>query len=330
MTWMVWLGFAAFAEDRSDWVEGRWHVVTETIDHNAPLVLALDNREFVSPAWQVEATVDCRPFLVGELLGLECHVEAASVRLVTYDKWQRPRDRQRVQTILDRVQARLEAKSFRIRSPDPGRVVRVKRQADPYGLALELFDDVLNAFGLGPPPGGFVPGKRWQTGPEPLLDIPIDVAAAQRDAVVVHQSHLDEPWLMIETTADVERSVVAGHRGHYAYRRLGWRVADPPAPQPKARRDELRLWVSGREPTGARKGGLSLRATARLDAESHQLVERSWTIEGRGATTGWRAGSIRRLDEGETVTLGTTQQVADPNVPLNTLAPWLAIGERKP
>ncbi|MEO0602674.1 MAG: hypothetical protein AAF211_14625, partial [Myxococcota bacterium] len=58
--------FVAAAADPSGgsssaaWLEGRWHIVSATTDRDAPLELGVDGAELVSPAWQVEAVVDCR------------------------------------------------------------------------------------------------------------------------------------------------------------------------------------------------------------------------------------------------------------------------------
>lgn len=325
--WLV--AMASAAEDGADWVVGRWTVVTETIDHNAPLVLTVASREFVAPAWQIHATLDCRPEGALGLPDVTCRIESAAVRVVTYDHWQRPRDRRRVQEMLEVVQERLEALPFRVRTPSFGRLDRVQRQHDANGLAVALLDDVLDTFYLPPPPTGLGPGARWRAGPDPLLRVPVDLTTARPDATVEHVSHTDGDWLVVETSADVERLVVADPRDRYAYRRAYWRTSNPPVADPKARRDALRMSVLGRQGSRPRKGQLTLRATSRLDPERLHLHERSWTVEGRGATLSWRAGRVRRLGADEVPEMSTTQQVADPNVRLNDLPPWLSIEERE-
>ncbi len=317
------------SEAEPRWVEGRWHVATETVDNNAPLLLALGERELVTPAWQVEAVIDCRPKGRPKKAQVACDIEAASVRLVTYDHWQRPADRQVVDAMLGEAVRQLVAMRLLLRNPDSASVVARRDPSDPGEVVHVLFDDVIDAFAVEPPKEGFVSGARWRTSGEPLLDIAIAVASRPVNPAS-HGSRTARGQLVIDTSSEVDKPVLTPQRGRFAFRSPSWRKPDVPRPEITVRRAAKPVpSVAPGKNRRTYPGQLVLRARSTIALDPVRLMARGWTVTGRGAVKSRRAGRLRRLGEDEVVDLGPTRQVADADVALNPLPTWISVLESR-
>ncbi|MEM6930042.1 MAG: hypothetical protein AAF602_24095 [Myxococcota bacterium] len=313
----------------TDWLEGRWHVVSATTDRNAPLELGIDGDELVSPAWQVEAVVDCRPTGNRRQAQLRCAVEDATLRLVTYDHWQRRSDRGRVDGLLDRLVERAKAKPVLLEVTGPGRVAALRGQPDPGRLVLELLADGIGAWTLPPPTSGFGAVAQWQTVDAPLLDVPLKLAQRTPNAVDHVASSVDGGWRVTSRGAS-DKAVLTSPRDRFAFRSTSWRTSETSGNVAVARRyaksPQVSTSYSSRQ---SYPGVVSLVAVATLD-DGGRLLGREWTVEGTKSTKSLRGGRVRRLAEGEVIELGPSQQLADPDAEFPSLPPWTPLVELSP
>ncbi|MEN0061168.1 MAG: hypothetical protein AAGA48_03405 [Myxococcota bacterium] len=324
MWWMFSVvGFAAPpSASGPDWIEGRWWVASETVEVNAPLVIQHQQREFVTPAWQIEAVVDCRADTERPSAAW-CRVEDVALRLATYDHWQRPADRLRIDRTLQQVQAQLRSTPVLVEFPAPGWVVLADPQIGPAELSATLLGDAFSGFHLPAPPDGWRLGAQWQTQNEPLLDLHLRKATLYPDPAVHELVSKNATWA-VRTASRIKKHVLTPPRTRFEHRRTTWRGAKTVGKSITAVFDVPRLprIGDGKRARPTYMGWLDLQAEATLDAHTQLLAERRWTVLGTGSIRQIRSGQLRRLADGESVELGSTEQVSLPNTDRSHVPPW--------
>ncbi|MEO0604322.1 MAG: hypothetical protein AAF211_23000, partial [Myxococcota bacterium] len=165
-----------YGDALSPWHNTRWWVAIETIDADAPLVVAVDREVLRTPAWQVEAMLHCvvtDPKRRGGFV--RCDVEAASVRAATWDRVKRAKNRAKVETMLGQLAGSLSGSSVRLRIHDRGTVTVPAEQPDRSEISAKLLGSAIDAFHLELPDDGWQTGREWTTKAEPLLELYLEL-----------------------------------------------------------------------------------------------------------------------------------------------------------
>ncbi|MEN0064592.1 MAG: hypothetical protein AAGA48_20755 [Myxococcota bacterium] len=311
-----------YGDALAPWQNTRWWVTSETMGH--PMRLSLDGQSFIAPAWQAEAIVKCTVTDPKRRGGwVECTVEQAAMRIVTVDHWQHPKDRKRVDRFLALAATELQGHAIRFRVHELGTITIAKEQPDTKELASQVIGPALEAFHIEFPEGGWKDGAEWSTPMEPLLQLNRNFGSYGFEKGV-HYANEHEGQRVIQTLAQAERTVVVGVVTEMGLigrpsrdglqGRFG-RAADRFLPDDNSE--------DGRELT--EKGSLELHAVAIFDERLGGIRERVWTIQGRGAATLFRSGRLRKLEEDEVVTLGTSGQVRFPGQAPSNLPLWTTV-----
>ncbi len=328
-----------YGDPLSPWQDTRWWVASETIDADAPLTLGLDGRSFRCPAWQVEAMLHCRVTKPKRKGGwVQCEIERASVRVVTYDAWQRPRDRRHVERALAEIAAQLARTAVRLRIHGAGTVTIAKEQPDRTALGALLLDQAISAFHLEVPETGWQDGARWFTYEEPLLAANLELGTYGFERAV-HNANLYQGRRLVQTLAAANRTVVVGMLDGLG-RLHGRMPRDELTGRMRVEANRFLPGGSPRDPPGGggafqefvESGKLRLHAVADYDMALGGIRERVWTVQGQGAASLLRSGRLRRLGTDEVVDLGRTTQVSPPREPRLDLPHWTPLpdGVRQP
>ncbi|MEN0060840.1 MAG: hypothetical protein AAGA48_01760 [Myxococcota bacterium] len=323
-----------YGDALSPWQDTRWLVASETIDLDSPMLLLLEGEQVWAPAWQAEAVLRCTVEKKRGVGGVvRCTIEDAAVRVVTYNQWQRPRDRRMVNTMLTRARAKMLSSALRLRVRDSGTVTIAKEQPERSGLTALLLGPAISAFHLELPSDGWQDGRHWNTFEEPLLTLHVAEGTFGFETGS-HYANLFEGRYLIQTLAGTMRKVVTGLRtqdgrdvpGATSARKNGiWEGYD-----------EVQARFLPEEGAGSptievtMQGELELHAVADFDPKLRGVRERVWTVQGSGATSILRSGRLRRLKENEGVRLGPTTQVSPPNRPRQGFVPWVTLQDSAP
>ena len=322
-----------YGDALSPWHDTRWWIASERVDLDTPMMLDLDGYVLYAPAWQAEAMLHCRVTDPRRRGGwVSCEVEKASMRVVTYNRWQRPKDRQRVEQVLARVVTELDTLAVRLRIRQMGTVTVAKEQPDRSVLGEVLLGPAIDGFQLELPKTGWQDGAQWSSEEEPLLDLNLGMGTYGFETAS-HYANLVEGRHIVQTLAAANRTVVVGVAtsigltgrpsrdgltdaiGQAASRFLPSSDADQDYPSAPA--TEL-----------TEKGRLVLHAVADYDPTLGGVRERVWTVAGEGAASVHRSGRLRKLENGEVVDLGSTTQVSPPRNARLDLPLWVPISER--
>ena len=185
-----------YGDDFARWDRTRWWVQSELVLPSGLLLAAENNLSFKTHALQVRAVVACDKDakLSGRKWEVSCEIEDVGLLVTSTNDW-RPQQQERVQAVLDQVDARLGGSKVQLQVDIDGGITNF----DIEGLSSDnlrerqiqetfrtLVTMVMAGFHLKIPDHAQRDGQWTETHTE-LMDIP-SLTAARGSTMVVHQS----------------------------------------------------------------------------------------------------------------------------------------------
>jgi hypothetical protein len=352
IAWVVWCGVVmaadeaetsdeilVYADDFARWDNTRWHVLSEVI---VPLPLtfgANENSDFFSYAAQTRMVLLCQKDGEASTKRVEalCEIEDIGILATSVRNFAKERDRERVQRVLDEIDATLTGAKLQLQVDVKGGVnnvdiegltARNERERTNHESLRQLLLRALAGFHLRIPDHAQREGQWYEYG-STLMMLP-SMAASRGSSTMVH--------------------TVSLHRGEgYAYQlvqTMGHGVSQvnlpnvdlsrpatttPPKVSSATERVEI-VEVVGNESSVELTYALDVTAVAVFERETGVMTERVWATRGSPTASSGsgtlnnpfrNVGKLRLLGADERPDVGPTGQVSWPMQTMEGLHPWV-------
>jgi hypothetical protein len=281
------------------WDGTRWFIKTEVFLPIPLLLLADENLEFSSGAFQVRTILACEKDwrLSRRRYEVSCSIEDFGLRATAVGAANdSPERRARIQSVLDELDRKLSQAKVQLQVTDDGRVVDIdlegvlsnnRRTTQMHETLRLLLSRVAVGFDMKLDFSRFGPGSKWVEYTSGLMTLPVQNQASQGTSILIHRLQMIDGHAVVESRG----------KGNVAVSEANWMT-------------EL--------------AGVSV-----YDGKSAYMRERVWTLRGDPTASNWlgnalyaHAGRIIQLRSDQRPSVGPTLQVSLPGQQLDGIEPW--------
>ena len=325
-----------YADDFARWDGTRWHVQTEVVIPMG-ITLARDaNEGFQSYAMQIRSVLACdkEHRLSKRKWEIGCQIEDIGLLVTSLRQWRRDRDRARVQSVIDEIDAKLTGLRIQLQVDDHGGVTnidlegletRTQRERTVEESLRQVVSRMVAGFHLRIPDHAQRSGG-WVEYSSNLMQIP-SITGSRGSVMVQHTVTRQEGLQIVQTVGKGGTTIDLPIIDHDYVWQSGPNGEDAGSPQILGL---VRTEGSSVEATWA----MQAVGVAVFERETGIMSERVWLVTGLPTASAGQgtqlppyrnAGRLTQLGEADRPAVGPTRQVAPPGRPIDGLPGWVSI-----